>query len=137
MKNYVLSALIAVLLVSGCTQQAGEVTATTTTTATVVTSGTGNVVTFNLTGENFAFFLGSAKNPVLRVKEGDTVRIELDVNDMRHDWRVDALSAATEVVPAGQSTFVEFVAGRKGTFEYYCSVGEHRANGMKGTIIVE
>ncbi len=34
-------------------------------------------------------------------------------------------------------TFVEFTADKKGTFEYYCSVGEHRVNGMKGKFIVE
>jgi plastocyanin len=35
------------------------------------------------------------------------------------------------------STFIEFVANKKGKFEYYCSVGEHRAMGMKGNLVVE
>ena len=35
------------------------------------------------------------------------------------------------------SAEVEFVASIAGTFEYYCSVGEHRAKGMKGNLIVE
>jgi plastocyanin len=29
------------------------------------------------------------------------------------------------------------VADKKGTFEYYCSVGQHRALGMKGKLVVE
>ena len=46
-------------------------------------------------------------------------------------------NAATEKVAAGVSSSVEFVADKKGTFEYYCSVGQHRANGMKGKLIVK
>ena len=34
-------------------------------------------------------------------------------------------------------TFVEFTVDKTGTFEYYCSVGQHRANGMVGNLIVE
>ncbi len=137
MKNRILAVLLlSMVLVSGCTQPSGGTTTTVVTPTTTIAQSV-NIITFNLTGENFAFFLDGAKNPELRVKEGDTVRVELTVKDMMHDWKVDELSAATSVVPAGESTFVEFVASKKGTFEYYCSVGEHRANGMKGTIIVE
>jgi plastocyanin len=32
---------------------------------------------------------------------------------------------------------VEFTPNIVGEFEYYCSVGDHRAKGMTGTIIVE
>ena len=97
----------------------------------------GGTKTFILTGENFKFFMNGDANPNLVVNEGDRVRIELLVEDMMHDWKVDEFNAATEIVSAGKSTFVEFTADEKGTFEYYCSVGQHRANGMKGRFIVE
>jgi len=75
-------------------------------------------------------------NPELRVQQGDKVRIEFTSTKGFHDWVVDKFDVATERVRDGGSTFVEFVAENKGTFEYYCSVGEHRTTGMKGNLIV-
>jgi plastocyanin len=89
-------------------------------------------VVVNLTGANFRFSKGE-----IRVKQGDIVQINFTAGDMQHDWVVDEFNARTAIVPAGQSTSVTFVADKKGTFEYYCSVGQHRANGMVGTLIVE
>jgi len=40
-------------------------------------------------------------------------------------------------VTPGTPTSVTFVADKTGTFEYYCSVGNHRAQGMVGKLIVE
>ena len=34
-------------------------------------------------------------------------------------------------------TSVTFIADQEGSFEYYCSVGNHREEGMVGTLIVE
>jgi nitrite reductase (NO-forming) len=93
--------------------------------------------TFELTGYNFGYSMNGVDNPELRVKEGDKVRIEFTSTDGFHDWVVDEFGAATEKVNTDGSTYVEFVADRKGTFEYYCSVGQHRAFGMKGVFIVE
>ncbi len=93
--------------------------------------------TFVITGANLRFFINGAENPVIKVKEGDKVRIEFTSTEGFHDWVVDEFGAATEKVNAGGSTFVEFTADKKGTFEYYCSVGKHRENGMKGVFIVE
>lgn len=92
---------------------------------------------FELTGENFAFFMDGQEQPELRVKQGDTVKIIFTSTDGFHDWVVDEFDAATEKVQTGGTTEVTFVAREKGTFEYYCSVGQHRANGMWGNIIVE
>lgn len=93
--------------------------------------------TFVLTGQNFKFSMNGAEAPELVVKEGDTVRIEFSSTSGLHDWVVDEFSARTQRVNTGGLTFVEFVADKKGTFEYYCSVGSHRAFGMKGNLIVE
>jgi len=95
-------------------------------------------VTFQLTGQNFAFYQDGVSNPDLVVQEGDIVRIEFESTEGMHDWVVDAFDASTEVVTTSDGmTAVEFVADTAGTYEYYCSVGSHRANGMYGNLIVE
>src|SRR3990167_9256749 len=45
--------------------------------------------------------------------------------------------AVKEFNNTGQSASVEFTADKAGGFEYYCSVGTHRAMGMVGAFIVE
>lgn len=88
-------------------------------------------VVVEITGENFAF-----SQDTITVKKGDLVRIEFESTDGFHDWVVDELDAATEQVDTGGTTSVEFVADQAGEFEYYCSVGQHRAQGMVGTLVV-
>ncbi len=97
---------------------------------------TPGATTFVVTGENFKFVMSGQDNPQIRVKEGDTVRIEFSSTSGFHDWVVDEFNARTSRVKPGTPTAVEFVASKKGTFEYYCSVGTHRQQGMKGSLIV-
>jgi plastocyanin len=107
------------------------------TTDTGTTTTPDTVVTFALTGKNFVFVIDGQENPELRVKQGDTVTIELAVTEGFHDWVVDEFAAKTQQVKSGGTTSVTFVADKQGTFEYYCSIGSHRQQGMKGTLIVE
>jgi len=95
-----------------------------------------NKVTFALTGENFKFMMDGIESPTLTVKEGDLVMIEFSSIGGFHDFVIDEFNVATERVNTGGSTTVEFTADKKRTFEYYCSVGSHRANGMFGKLIV-
>jgi plastocyanin len=85
-----------------------------------------------LSAENFAF-----SQTEIRVKKGETVRVTLTNNEGMHDFVIDEFDTRTKVLQAGQSETVEFVADQVGTFEYYCSVGQHRQMGMKGSLIVE
>ncbi|MBS3081526.1 cupredoxin domain-containing protein [Candidatus Pacearchaeota archaeon] len=97
-----------------------------------------NVKTFTLTGENFKFVLDDVSNPDIEVNKGDLVKIEFKSTKGLHDWIVDEFNVSTsQVKETNETTFVEFVADKTGTFEYYCSVGQHRANGMKGKLIVK
>ena len=115
-------------------------TSTDTNTNTGTNAGTDSnedVKTFVLTGENFKFKMSETENPDIIVKQGDKVRIEFSSVGGFHDWKIDEFNAATEQINDGESTFVEFVADKKGTFEYYCGVGQHRSMGMKGNFIVE
>ena len=73
----------------------------------------------------------------IRVKKNQPVRIVLNSVDMMHDFVIDELDVRSEVIKGGTSTTVEFTPDQAGEFEFYCSVGQHRANGMVGTLIVE
>ncbi len=89
-------------------------------------------VTFNLVGSNYTYDVKT-----IEVNEGDTVTINFVSENGFHDWVVDEFNAKTKQVNPGEPTSVTFVANKKGTFEYYCSVGQHRANGMVGQLIVK
>lgn len=73
----------------------------------------------------------------IRVKEGDKVRIVLKSVDMMHDFNIDEFGVKVPITKSGETGVVEFVASKKGSYEFYCSVGQHRKNGQVGTLIVE
>jgi plastocyanin len=93
---------------------------------------TGEVKTFTVSGSNFAF---SPKE--IKVKKGDKVKIMFKNTGGTHNWVLDEFSAKTAEIEDGESAEVTFTADKSGTFEFYCSVGSHRAMGMKGNLIVE
>lgn len=73
----------------------------------------------------------------LAVNKGDRVKITFQNTGGTHDFRVDGYNVGTKVISNGQSETFEFVADKAGSFEYYCSVGQHRQLGMKGTLTVK
>ena len=87
---------------------------------------------FTIIGANFSFSPNT-----LTVNKGDTVKVTFQNNDGFHDWNLDEFNVHTKKIPAGQSDTVTFIADKTGSFEYYCSVGNHRAMGMKGTLTVQ
>lgn len=87
---------------------------------------------FMVNGTNFAFDVKE-----IRVQEGDTVTIHFMSEDGFHDLVIDEFNVHTEKLKTGGMAMATFVANKKGTFEYYCSVGQHRMNGMVGKLIVE
>ncbi len=112
---------------TGADTSANPPTTTTTGTNTTATA----VKEFTVNGGNFYF-----KPATITVKLGDTVKINF-VNDAgTHDFVIDELGVRTPRIAGGQSASVQFVANKAGSFEYYCSVGEHRSMGMKGTLVV-
>lgn len=87
---------------------------------------------FNIDAHNFEF-----SETEMRVQEGDTVTINFSVTEGFHDLVIDEFNVATPQLNAGGEASVTFVADSAGTYEYYCSVMNHRAMGMVGTLIVE
>ena len=89
-------------------------------------------VVIDIKGVNFSFSVTE-----IEVNEWDIVRINFASDDGFHDRVVDEFDAATEQVRPGTPTSVTFVADKAWTYEYYCSVGQHRANGMVGKLTVK
>jgi heme/copper-type cytochrome/quinol oxidase subunit 2 len=73
----------------------------------------------------------------IHVKVGTPVKITLNSHDMMHDFNIDELNVKIPVTRSGQSNSVEFTPTKTGKFEFYCSVGNHRAQGQIGTLYVE
>ncbi|TSD06173.1 MAG: plastocyanin [Parcubacteria group bacterium Greene0714_7] len=86
---------------------------------------------FTIASDHFSFVPNS-----MQVKKGDRVKITFSNPAGTHDFKIDEFSVATAKLSAGQNATVEFVADKAGAFEYYCSVGNHRAMGMWGTLVV-
>jgi nitrite reductase (NO-forming) len=90
-----------------------------------------DTVVIEVSGANFSF------NPSkITVKKGQKVKVVFTANDMQHDFVIDELDVKSDTVTAGRTTEVEFTPTEAGEFEYYCSVGNHRAQGMVGTLTV-
>ena len=93
---------------------------------------TGTAKEFTVTGSNFKFDV-----PEIRVNAGDTVKITFKNAAGFHDLVIDEFNVKTKQTTGPTEEVVTFVADKTGTYEYYCSVGQHRAMGMKGNLIVE
>ena len=101
-------------------------------TITTPAAPTTTVKEFIMLGSNFSFTPNT-----LEVKQGDGVKITFKNADGFHNFTIDELAVAAQQIKSGQSETVEFMADKTGVFEYYCSVGNHRAMGMKGTLTVK
>lgn len=92
-----------------------------------------NIETFDVSGAEFSFSADEIK-----VKKDDIVKVTFkNSGKFPHDFRIDEFNTATKILQPGEEETIEFVADQSGTFEYYCSVGNHRAQGMVGNFIVE
>ncbi len=91
-----------------------------------------NVKTINM--EAGAFYYKPNK---ITVKKGDTVKIVFKAVDMMHNFYLDEFKVKGPTVKAGDTDTVEFIADKRGSFEFYCNVGKHRAQGQVGILIVE
>lgn len=76
----------------------------------------------------------------LTVKPGQTVTIRLTNSEGFHDFVIDELGVASEQISVGDETTVTFTIPENAageTYEYYCSVSNHRELGMVGLLTVE
>ena len=87
---------------------------------------------FVVSGKNFSF-----SPSTITVNKGDRVKIIFENSAGFHDFKIDEYGVATKQTNAPTTEVLEFTADKAGSFEYYCSVGSHKAMGMKVTLIVE
>lgn len=93
---------------------------------------TNNLKEFIISGQNFFFSPSS-----ITVKKGDRVKITFQNTSGFHDFVIDEYGVASKQAQSPATEILEFTADKIGSFEYYCSVGTHRAMGMKGILQVE
>ncbi len=109
----------------------GEKDVTETSPASINTSISTSIKEFSIDEVPF-----SMSPSTITVNRGDTVRITVKNKQGTHDLKIDEFDASTRVLNVGEEQIITFVADKVGVFEYYCSVGNHRAQGMVGTLRV-
>lgn len=108
-------------------------TTATSTSATTPQADDSDTMEIAVHGANYTF-----TPTTITVQEGQKVKLTFTSDSGLHDFVIDEIPGAkTGQLQAGKSQTIEFTASKKGTYEYYCSVGNHRAMGMKGTFIVQ
>ncbi len=87
---------------------------------------------FTMTAKQWAFDPSE-----IRVKAGDTVRLKVKSIDVTHGFSLPDFNIDEKLEP-GKEVAVEFIANKKGTFTFFCSVlcGQGHKD-MKGTLVVE
>jgi plastocyanin len=74
----------------------------------------------------------------ITVKKGQRIKLTLvNKGRMSHDFVVERMNVTTELAGPGETVTTEFIMHDAGTYTFYCSIGNHRAMGMEGTLIVE
>ncbi len=97
------------------------------------TSGTsqGEVKEFTIRESNFKL-----DPETITVNKGDTVRITVINDEGMHNLFIEDYNERTSTMSAGDNDVIEFIADKTGTFDMWCEVGNHRGQGMEGTLIV-
>ena len=90
------------------------------------------VKSFSMTAKQFEFTPST-----ITVNEGDTVRLNITSTDVTHGFALPEFGV-NKVLPPNSQTTVEFVASKKGTFGFFCSVscGSGHTH-MEGTVVVK
>lgn len=137
--------LFAVLALAGCasdTDPSGEADDTTTTTPpTASTPAAPAPVTLSVaTSGTYPVDPGFAP-ATLSAPSGAAVTVEFENADQNpvtmHDWVLEGVDgAAVGAIGGGETASATFTAPAPGEYAYFCSIGDHRARGMEGTLTV-
>jgi plastocyanin len=71
----------------------------------------------------------------LTVSDGDTIEVTND-GELPHNLTVEGAAIATEDIEPGASEELT-ISATPGEFEFVCTIGDHAAQGMEGTLTVE
>jgi cytochrome c oxidase subunit 2 len=94
-------------------------------------STSGQVKEVTVTGSNFKF-----EPSTITVSKGNTVKITFNSSQGFHDFVLPDFNVQSKTVNNGQTDTVTFTADKTGSFQYFCSVGNHKALGMVGSLTV-
>ncbi|MDQ6984923.1 MAG: cupredoxin domain-containing protein [Candidatus Dojkabacteria bacterium] len=94
----------------------------------------GTIFDFAVTMSNNEFDI-----PMIAAEPGDTINVLVISEQGSHSFVIDELNVDTGILTAGERkelsiTIPEDMA--PGTYEFYCGVGNHRAQGMIGEFVV-
>ncbi len=117
---------------TGSTNQEATVKDDAMTAETSIESGSMEDKVIVVEASNFKFNIDT-----IIVKKGEKMKLVFKNLEGMHDFRVDELGIKTKIFRDKGEEVVEFTADKVGTFEFYCSVEEHRQMGMVGTLVVE
>lgn len=122
-KKIIGTILVSLLIsVSGCSKIAS--------TSNPIISG--EIKEFSITAKNWEF------NPdIITVNKGDKVKLTITSVDVSHGFAISDFNINKRLEP-GQTTNIEFIADKSGTFTFFCSVQcGHGHSRMKGQLIVK
>ncbi len=75
----------------------------------------------------------------IKAAPGDTITIDLSSSNGTHDFVIDELNVRSDTVNTGGNALVTFTIPQSAagqTYEYYCSIMNHRAQGMVGKLVI-
>lgn len=91
-----------------------------------------NTQEFRITAKQWSF-----EPSVITVSEGDAVKLSVSSVDVTHGLRL-AEFGISEILKPGKTVDIEFIANKKGTFSFFCTVQCGSGHGsMRGTLIVK
>ncbi len=91
-----------------------------------------NTRVVEVSGLNFSF----APN-VINAKVGEKLAVKFTNTEGFHDFVIDELNVKSKTIPQGTSDTVMIPTDKAGTYEFFCSVSNHRQKGMVGKLIIE
>ena len=75
---------------------------------------------------------------VLNFQKGEEIRLVFKSVGGTHDFVVEGTNIKTKRISDGSSIVIEFkVPEESGSYDFYCSIGNHRAMGMVGKMVVK
>ena len=99
--------------------------------------GIGNVETGTSSGADYELFAGefSFAPPFLVIEKAGTYSISIR-NDgtLPHNFTIEGVGKTPDAQPG--ETVTADLTFKAGNFEFFCSIGDHRAQGMTGTLNV-
>lgn len=75
----------------------------------------------------------------LNLKAGEKVKLTFkNEGNIAHNFVIKSenLNVDTEIIGPGETKVIDLTAPSAGTYTFFCSVGNHRASGMEGTLKV-